>query len=116
MRFHRAATMRLSQSLFVTLREEPAEAEIPSHKLLLRAGYIRRIGSGLYAYLPLMWRVLTKVRQIVKEEMDATGSQESMVLAEAGEDDLLYTADGYYAANGKILRGNHPNQKISSYN
>ena len=71
--------MRLSKSLFVTLREEPAEAEIPSHKLLLRAGYIRRIGSGLYAYLPLMWRVLTKVRQIVKEEMDATGAQECLL-------------------------------------
>jgi prolyl-tRNA synthetase len=71
--------MRLSQSLFVTLREEPAEAEIPSHKLLLRAGYIRRIGNGLYAYLPLMWRVLTKVRQIVKEEMDATGAQECLL-------------------------------------
>lgn len=71
--------MRLSQSLFVTLREEPAEAEIPSHKLLLRAGYIRRIGSGLYAYLPLMLRVLTKVRQIVKAEMDATGAQECLL-------------------------------------
>jgi prolyl-tRNA synthetase len=71
--------MRLSKSLFVTLREEPAEAEIPSHKLLLRAGYIRRIGSGLYAYLPLMWRVLTKVRQIVKSEMDATGAQECLL-------------------------------------
>jgi prolyl-tRNA synthetase len=71
--------MRLSKSLFVTLREEPADAEIPSHKLLLRAGYIRRIGSGLYAYLPLMWRVLTKVRQIVKAEMDATGAQECLL-------------------------------------
>ena len=71
--------MRLSKSLFVTLREEPTKAEIPSHKLLLRAGYIRRIGSGLYAYLPLMWRVLTKVRQIVKEEMDATGAQECLL-------------------------------------
>jgi prolyl-tRNA synthetase len=71
--------MRLSQSLFVTLREEPADAEIPSHKLLLRAGYIRRIGSGLYAYLPLMLRVLNKIRQIVKEEMDATGAQECLL-------------------------------------
>jgi prolyl-tRNA synthetase len=71
--------MRLSQSLFVTLREEPAEAEISSHKLLLRAGYIRRIGSGLYAYLPLMLRVLTKVRQIVQQEMDATGAQECLL-------------------------------------
>jgi prolyl-tRNA synthetase len=71
--------MRLSQSLFVTLREEPADADIPSHKLLLRAGYIRRIGNGLYAYLPLMLRVLTKIRQIVKEEMDATGAQECLL-------------------------------------
>ncbi|TVQ23376.1 MAG: proline--tRNA ligase [Leptolyngbya sp. DLM2.Bin15] len=71
--------MRLSQMLFVTLREDPAEAEIPSHKLLLRAGYIRRIGSGLYAYLPFMWRVLQKVSQIVREEMNATGAQECLL-------------------------------------
>lgn len=71
--------MRLSQMLFVTLREDPAEAEIPSHKLLLRAGYIRRVGSGVYAYLPLMWRVLRKVSQIVREEMDATGAQEALL-------------------------------------
>lgn len=71
--------MRLSQMLFVTLREDPAEAEIPSHKLLLRAGYIRRIGSGVYAYLPLMWRVLQKVSQIVREEMNATGAQECLL-------------------------------------
>jgi len=71
--------MRLSQMLFVTLREDPAEAEIPSHKLLVRAGYIRRIGSGVYAYLPLMWRVLQKVSQIVREEMDATGAQECLL-------------------------------------
>ncbi|MCL1462928.1 proline--tRNA ligase [Argonema galeatum] len=71
--------MRLSQMLFVTLREDPAEAEIPSHKLLLRAGYIRRIGSGIYAYLPLMWRVLQKVSQIVREEMNATLAQECLL-------------------------------------
>lgn len=71
--------MRLSQILFVTLREDPAEAEIPSHKLLVRAGYIRRIGSGVYAYLPLMWRVLQKVSQIVREEMNATGAQECLL-------------------------------------
>ena len=71
--------MRLSQMLFVTLREEPAEAEIPSHKLLLRAGYIRRIASGIYAYLLLMWRVLQKVSQIVREEMNATGAQECLL-------------------------------------
>ncbi|MEO1095756.1 MAG: proline--tRNA ligase [Cyanobacteria bacterium J06638_28] len=71
--------MRLSQMLFVTLREDPAEAEIPSHKLLLRAGYMRRIDSGVYAYLPLLWRVLTKVSAIVREEMNATGAQECLL-------------------------------------
>ncbi|MFN6566082.1 proline--tRNA ligase [Dendronalium sp. ChiSLP03b] len=71
--------MRLSQMLFVTLRDDPADAEIPSHKLLLRAGYIRRIGSGIYAYLPLMWRVLQKVSQIVRQEMNATGAQECLL-------------------------------------
>jgi len=71
--------MRLSQMLFVTLRDDPADAEIPSHKLLLRAGYIRRIGGGIYAYLPLMWRVLQKVSQIVREEMNATGAQECLL-------------------------------------
>lgn len=71
--------MRLSKSLFVTLREVPAEAEIPSHQLLLRAGYIRRIGRGIYAYLPMMWRVLQKVSAIVREEMNATGAQETLL-------------------------------------
>ncbi len=71
--------MRLSQMLFVTLREEPAEAEIPSHKLLLRAGYIRRLDSGIYVYLPLMWRVLQKVSQIVRAEMNAIGAQECLL-------------------------------------
>ncbi|MDS3860281.1 proline--tRNA ligase [Thermosynechococcaceae cyanobacterium BACA0444] len=71
--------MRLSQMLFVTLRESPAEAEIPSHKLLLRAGYIRRIGSGVYAYLPLLWRVLQKVSAIVRAEMNATGATECLL-------------------------------------
>ena len=71
--------MRLSNMLFVTLREDPAEAEIPSHKLLIRAGYIRRIGSGIYAYLPLMWRVLQKVSQIVRDQMNATGAQECLL-------------------------------------
>lgn len=71
--------MRLSQMLFVTLREDPAEADLPSHKLLLRAGYMRRIASGVYAYLPLLWRVLNKVSAIVREEMNATGAQECLL-------------------------------------
>ncbi len=71
--------MRLSQMLFVTLRADPADAVIPSHKLLVRAGYIRRIGSGLYTYMPLMWRVLQKVSAIVREEMNAAGAQELLM-------------------------------------
>jgi prolyl-tRNA synthetase len=71
--------MRLSQMLFATLREDPAEAEIKSHQLLVRAGYIRRIGNGIYGYLPLMWRVLQKVSQIVREEMNQTGAQECLL-------------------------------------
>jgi prolyl-tRNA synthetase len=94
--------MRLNQMLFVTLRETPAEAEIPSHQLLLRAGYIRRIGSGIYAYMPLMWRVLQKVSQIVRSEMDATGAQEcllpqlqpSQLWQESGRWDTYTKAEG----------------------
>jgi prolyl-tRNA synthetase len=79
LRCHSKEIMRLSQALFVTLREDPAEAEIPSHKLLLRAGYMRRVGSGVYSYLPLLWRVLRKISRIVREEMDATGAQECLL-------------------------------------
>ena len=71
--------MRVSRLLLVTLRDDPAEAEITSHKLLLRAGYIRRIGSGIYAYLPLLWRVLQKIAAIVRQEMDATGALETLL-------------------------------------
>ena len=71
--------MRVSQLLLVTLRDDPAEAEIPSHKLLLRAGYIRRISSGIYAYLPLLWRVLRKISAIVREELDGTGALETLL-------------------------------------
>jgi prolyl-tRNA synthetase len=94
--------MRLQEMLFVTLRETPAEAEIKSHQLLLRAGYIRRIGSGIYAYLPLMWRVLQKVSQIVREEMNAAGAQEcllpqlqpSQLWQESGRWDTYTKAEG----------------------
>ncbi|MFN9631581.1 MAG: proline--tRNA ligase [Cyanobacteriota bacterium] len=71
--------MRSSRLLLVTLRDDPAEAEILSHKLLLRAGFIRRVSAGVYAYLPLMWRVLRKVSQIVREEMDAIGALETLL-------------------------------------
>src|SRR6476469_3846986 len=63
--------------LFVrTLREDPADAEVPSHRWLVRAGYIRRAAPGIYTWLPLGYRVLRKVEQIVRDEMDAIGAQE----------------------------------------
>jgi prolyl-tRNA synthetase len=71
--------MRVSRLMLVTLRDDPAEAEIPSHKLLLRAGYIRRVSSGIYAYLPLLWRVLRRISAIVREELDATGALETLL-------------------------------------
>jgi len=68
--------LRMS-SLFVrTLREDPADAEVPSHRLLVRAGYIRRTAPGIYSWLPLGLRVLRKIEGIVREEMDAIGAQE----------------------------------------
>ena len=71
--------MRVSRLMLVTLRDDPAEAEIPSHKLLLRGGYIRRVASGVYAYLPLLWRVLQKVSQIVREEMNRAEALETLL-------------------------------------
>ncbi len=71
--------MRLSQLLIATLREDPADAEIPSHKLLARGGYIVKTASGLYTYGPLMWRTLKKIIEIVREELDREGAQELMM-------------------------------------
>ena len=68
--------LRLSQLFVRTLREDPSDAEVPSHRLLVRAGYIRRAAPGGYTWLPLGWRVLRKVEAIVREEMDAMGAQE----------------------------------------
>ncbi|MEG6521688.1 proline--tRNA ligase [Desulfotomaculum sp. 1211_IL3151] len=71
--------MRVSQMLVPTLREVPAEAEVVSHQLLLRAGFIRKTASGVYTYLPLAQRVLKKIMQIVREEMDKQGGQELLM-------------------------------------
>jgi prolyl-tRNA synthetase len=68
--------MRMSSLFLRTLREDPVDAEVPSHRLLVRAGYIRRVAPGIYTWLPLGLRVLRRVEQIVREEMDAIGAQE----------------------------------------
>jgi len=67
---------RMSSLFLRTLRENPADAEVPSHKLLVRAGYVRRVAPGIYSWLPLGLRVLRRVEQVVREEMDAIGAQE----------------------------------------
>jgi prolyl-tRNA synthetase len=73
--------MRYSRSFIPTLREDPAEARNPSHRLLLRAGYVRQVGAGIYEFLPLGLRVLRKVEAIVREEMNRAGAQEVMMPA-----------------------------------
>lgn len=71
--------MRATSLLAPTLREAPAEAEVASHRLLVRAGFIRRVAAGVYNYLPLTMRVLKKIEQIIREEMDAAGGQELLM-------------------------------------
>jgi len=71
--------MRWSKSCIPTFKENPAEAEIPSHRLMLRAGLIRKLTAGVYTFLPLGFRVLRKIEEIVREEMDAIGCQELLM-------------------------------------
>ncbi len=94
--------MRVSRLMLVTLRDDPAEAEITSHKLLLRAGYMRRLAPGIFAYLPLLWRVLQKVSAIVREEMAAVDALETL-LPQLQPADLWRRSgrwDGYTAGEG----------------
>ena len=66
--------MRTSQILIPTLREDPGEAETVSHRLMLRAGMIRKVAAGIYTYLPLGLRVIRKIEQIIREEMNRAGA------------------------------------------
>ncbi len=68
--------LRMSTLFLRTLREDPADAEVPSHRLLVRAGYIRRVAPGIYSWLPLGWKTYLNVERVVREEMDAAGFQE----------------------------------------
>ena len=68
--------LRMSTLFLRTLRDDPADAEVPSHTLLVRAGYVRRVAPGVFTWLPLGWRVFRKVEQIVREEMESFGAQE----------------------------------------
>ncbi len=95
---------RLSQYFAPTLREEPAKTESVSHGLLLRAGMIRQIGSGLYSFLPMGWRVHQKVVEIIREEMDAIGGQEMLhpllVPAELWKQSGRYDIDQVFKVKG----------------
>lgn len=73
--------MRMSQLFSQTIRETPSDAEITSHRLLLRAGFIRQLGTGIFTYLPLAKRSLTKIENILREEINAIGGQEIMMPA-----------------------------------
>src|SRR5438067_11161465 len=93
--------MRWSSTLIPTLKETPAEAEIASHKLLLRAGLIRKLTGGLYTFLPLGLRALRKVEQIVREEMDRAGALE--ILMPALQPPEIWHKSGRYEAARDVL-------------
>ncbi len=93
--------MRMSQLFVQTLREFPSDAEVISHKLLVRAGYIRKLANGIYNYLPLMWRVIKKVENIVREEMDRAGAQE--LLMPFVQPSELWQESGRWEVYGKEL-------------
>ncbi|KQO12418.1 proline--tRNA ligase [Paenibacillus sp. Leaf72] len=93
--------MRQSQLLLHTLRDSPADAEVMSHQLMLRAGYIRQLAAGIYTYLPLGRRVLRKVETIVREEMDREEAQELLMPAMQPAD--LWQKSGRYTAYGPEL-------------
>ncbi|MBV8525254.1 MAG: proline--tRNA ligase, partial [Acetobacteraceae bacterium] len=95
--------MRLSRSLVPTLKETPAEAQITSHRLMLRAGLIRQTAAGIYAWLPLGFRVLKRIEQIVREEQDGAGAQE--LLMPTIQSAELWRQSGRYDAYGpEMLR------------
>ena len=93
--------MKMSKLFVQTLREFPSDAEVVSHKMLARAGYIRKLTSGVYNFLPLMWRVLKKIENIVREEMDAAGAQE--LLMPFVQPKELWEESGRWDAYGKEL-------------
>src|ERR1700734_500662 len=93
--------MRLSQYFLPLLRENPAEAQIVSHRLMLRAGMIRQSSAGIYSWLPLGLRVLKRVEQIVREEQDACGAQE--ILMPTIQPAELWRESGRYDGYGKEM-------------
>ena len=95
--------MRLSELFFATLRDDPGEAEMPSHRLLLRAGYLRQLGSGIYSLLPLGKRVSDRVEQIIREEIDAIGGQE-MEMPVVHPAEIWKESGRYFKIGPELLR------------
>ena len=93
--------MRLSKYFLVTAKETPADAEVVSHQLMLRAGLIRKLGAGLYTWLPLGLRVLQKVEAIVREEMNRAGALEVLVPPQVPAE--LWVESGRYEKYGPEL-------------
>ena len=93
--------MRMTKAFIPTLKEDPAEAEIISHKLMIRAGLIRKLGAGAYTYLPFGFRVLKKVENIVREEMDSAGALELLMPAIHPKE--LWEKTGRFNLLGEIL-------------
>src|SRR6266446_839508 len=93
--------MRMSQYFLPTLKENPAEAQIVSHRLMLRAGLIRQTSAGIYAWLPLGFRVLKNIERIVREEQDASGAQE--VLMPTIQSAELWRQSGRYDGYGQEM-------------
>ncbi|KMS86157.1 prolyl-tRNA synthetase, partial [Streptomyces regensis] len=92
---------RMSSLFLRTLREDPADAEVPSHRLLVRAGYVRRAAPGGYSWLPLGLRVLRNIERVVREEMDAIGAQEIQFPALLPKEP--YEATGRWSEYGDTL-------------
>ena len=102
--------MRASQTLIATVKETPADAEVISHQLMLRAGMIRKLATGLYTWLPLGLRVLRKVERIIREEMDNAGAQE--VLMPVVQPAELWEESGRWEQYGaELLRINDRHQR-----
>src|SRR6187401_2626831 len=93
--------MRLSRYFLPTLKETPTEAQIVSHRLMLRAGMVRQTAAGIYAWLPMGFRVLKKIEQIVREEQDRSGAQELLMPTIQSAD--LWRQSGRYDAYGKEM-------------
>ena len=93
--------MRLSRAFLPTLKETPAEAQIVSHRLMLRAGLVRQTSAGIYAWLPLGWRVLQRVAQIVREEQDGAGAHEVLMPTIQSAD--LWRQSGRYDGYGREM-------------